>query len=59
METAKGIDFKSTGFVVGAGSLHKSGNRYEAIIGAPGDIGEAPEALLQMLLIPRKAAHDI
>lgn len=54
LETAKGIDFKSTGFVVGAGSLHKSGNRYEAIIGEPGDIGDAPEALLQMLLIPEK-----
>lgn len=54
LDTAKGIDFKSTGFVVGAGSMHKSGNRYEAIIGDPGDIGDAPEALLQMLLIPEK-----
>ena len=54
LETAKGIDFKSTGFVVGAGSLHKSGNRYEAIIGDPGDISDAPESLLQMLLIPER-----
>lgn len=54
LDSAKGIDFKSTGFVVGAGSIHKSGNKYEAIIGSPSDIGDAPEALLQMLLIPEK-----
>lgn len=54
LDNAKGIDFKSTGFVVGAGSLHKSGNRYEAIIGDPSDIGDAPEELLQMLLIPER-----
>lgn len=54
LEATPGIDYKSTGFVVGAGSMHKSGRRYEAIIGTPADIGEAPDALLQMLLIPEK-----
>jgi hypothetical protein len=48
----EGIDFKSSGFVVGAGSMHKSGNRYEAVVGTPADIGEAPAALLALLEKP-------
>src|SRR5690606_7814687 len=35
-----GIDFKSTGFVVGPGSLHVSGNHYEVAIGSPYDIDD-------------------
>lgn len=54
LDITPGIDFKSTGFVVGCGSLHKSGARYEALIGSPGEIGDAPESLLQMLLIPER-----
>lgn len=54
LDVTPGIDFKSTGFVVGCGSLHKSGARYEALIGTPGEIGDAPESLLQMLLIPER-----
>lgn len=44
-----GIDFKSTGFVVGAGCDHFSGRRYEAIHGAPDEVDDAPAELLEML----------
>lgn len=54
LDHLKGIDFKSTGFVVGCGSVHASGNYYEALIGEPSDIGDAPDELLQMLHIPEK-----
>jgi len=47
-----GIDFKSSGFVVGAGSLHASGNRYQVIDGNPDDIEEAPAALVDLLRKP-------
>lgn len=55
VDTLNGIDFKSTGFVVGCGSLHKSGNRYTAQIGSPSDIGDAPQALLEMLHRPERS----
>lgn len=45
----KGIDFKSTGFCVAPGSLHRSGNRYEIESGAPDEITEPPIALVQLL----------
>jgi len=44
-----GIDFKSSGFVVGAGSSHKSGNTYRTVHGSPSDIIEAPECLIDLL----------
>ena len=44
-----GIDFKSTGFVVGAGCDHFSGKRYEAIHDAPDEVDTAPAELLEML----------
>lgn len=44
-----GIDFKSTGFVVGAGCDHFSGRRYEAIHGAPDEVDSAPTELLEIL----------
>lgn len=47
-----GVDFKSSGFVVGAGSQHKSGNEYFAIKGTPLDIDDAPAALLKLLAKP-------
>lgn len=56
----KGIDFKSSGFVVGAGSMHKSGLRYAVEFGTPDEIEDAPEALIQMLKQPerkQKATH--
>lgn len=56
----KGIDFKSGAhYVVGAGSLHASGNRYEIVYGSPDDIEEAPEALLQMLAKPERHRADL
>lgn len=51
----EGVDFKSSGFVVGAGSLHGSGAAYEAEKGHPCDITEAPAALLHLL--EKKATH--
>ena len=52
IEKYKGVDFKTTGFVVGASSLHKSGMMYEAIKGHPDDITEAPSALVELLKKP-------
>lgn len=44
-----GIDFKTSGFVVGAGSLHITGATYESIKGFPQDVDMAPDALLDLL----------
>jgi len=41
-----GIDFKSSGFVVGPGSLHVTGNRYVTLSGSPADIDVAPDELI-------------
>src|SRR5699024_7383536 len=46
-----GIDFKTSGFVVGAGSLHKSGKHYSGH-GDLDDLTQAPEELLSMLRKP-------
>ena len=48
----KGIDFKTSGFVVGAGSLHQSGSNYETCKGYPQDIDFAPGELLALLERP-------
>lgn len=45
----KGVDFKCSGFVVGAGSLHLSGNRYEYLKGNPYEVGNAPDSLVELL----------
>lgn len=50
----KGIDFKSTGFCVGPGSLHASGKTYEAVVGTPHDITPAPAELLALLQKPER-----
>lgn len=47
-----GIDFKSSGYVVGAGSLHASGARYELLEGTPDDITDAPQSLVDLLARP-------
>jgi len=49
-----GIDFKSSGFVVGPGSLHLSGARYVAAVGTPADIEPAPAALVEALRKPER-----
>lgn len=56
----KGIDFKSSGFCVGPGSLHASGNRYQASHGSPREIGVAPDALVNLLVRPDayRADHE-
>lgn len=58
-EDFKGIDFKSSGFVVGPGSLHASGRRYEAVIGTPYDIDYAPQALLDLLHKPDRVRRQV
>lgn len=50
-----GIDFKSTGYVVGAGSMHLSGAIYEILSGSLEDISEAPLSLIDILR--RKDLH--
>jgi hypothetical protein len=56
----KGIDFKSGAhYVVGAGSLHASGNRYETVYGSPDDIDVAPQALLDMLVKPERHRAEL
>lgn len=44
-----GIDFKTSGFVVGAGSPHVSGRDYATLRGTPADIGQAPDALVRKI----------
>lgn len=44
-----GIDFKVSGFVIGCGSIHKSGNFYEVAHGTPSDVDYAPGALIKLL----------
>ena len=50
----QGIDFKSSGFVVGAGSMHASGDEYSRKKGFPQDVGICPPSLIELL---RKKEH--
>lgn len=50
----RGLDFKSSGFVVGPGSLHASGGRYRAVVGSIDDIDTAPAALIDLLRRPER-----
>jgi len=55
MQTHKkyaGIDFKTSGFVVGSGSLHQSGSNYETVKGYPQDVDFAPDDLIFLLERP-------
>jgi hypothetical protein len=52
LEIYPGIDMKTSGFVVGPESLHKSGNTYEVIHGTPDDIEEAAASLVALLVKP-------
>jgi hypothetical protein len=49
-----GLDFKTTGFVVGPGSKHASGKHYTIIEGNVDDIDNAPEALIDLLRKPER-----
>lgn len=53
-----GIDFKSSGYVVGPGSLHASGSRYEVAVGSPDEIEDAPSALVALLEKPQHHRND-
>lgn len=54
-----GIDFKSTGFVVGPGSHHISGGQYEVLAGSPYDLEPAPESLLSKLRKPDRHRSSV
>lgn len=56
----EGLDFKSSGYVVGAGSRHKSGNMYKVVFGSPDDISEAPDTLIELLRVKEhtQSSHD-
>lgn len=54
-----GIDFKSSGFVVGPSSKHVSGNTYKILHGSPDDIDRAPEAMITGLSKPQRYRADI
>lgn len=49
LDAYPGIDFKSSGYVVGPGSLHASGNTYDIAYGDPSDIGAPPQGLVNIL----------
>lgn len=50
LDKYKGIDFKSSGYVVGSGSLHKSGSHYEYKKLFPDEnLNQCPQALLDLL----------
>jgi hypothetical protein len=55
-----GVDFKNgASYVVGPGSLHASGRRYEIVYGSPDDIDEAPEELVALLTKPERHRADL
>jgi Bifunctional DNA primase/polymerase, N-terminal/Primase C terminal 2 (PriCT-2)/Protein of unknown function (DUF3987) len=54
-----GIDFKSSGFVVGPGSKHISGNTYKILSGSPEDIDVAPDALIRGLTKAKRHRAEI
>ena len=47
-----GVDFKSTGYVVGPGSMHSSGKRYGFLAGGVDSISDAPPGLVKLLAKP-------
>lgn len=50
----QGIDFKTSGYVIGSGSMHASGATYDRVRGFPQDVSDAPSELVDLL---RKPAH--
>lgn len=49
LDKYKGIDIKTSGYVVGAGSKHKSGNTYKIVHGSVEEIDYAPSKLLEAI----------
>lgn len=54
-----GIDFKTSGYVVGPGSRHQSGREYRVLVGIVEDIAPAPEKLLSALKKPDRMRAEI
>lgn len=50
-----GIEFKSTGYVVGCGSMHRIGNTYHALHGNPAQVCDAPQELIDLLKRPERS----
>ena len=44
-----GIDFKSSGYIIGCGSMHISGNTYEKEKGFPDELTPTPKKLIDLL----------
>lgn len=56
----QGVDFKNgASYVVGPGSLHASGRRYEIVYGSPDDIDDAPEELVALLTKPERHRAEL
>ena len=56
----KGVDFKSgAAFVVGAGSMHASGDVYEIVYGSIDDIDECPAGMLEALRVPERHRTEV
>lgn len=53
-----GLDFKTSGYVVGPGSRHASGGSYTIGYGGPDDVTSAPAALVDMLRKPDRHRAD-
>jgi hypothetical protein len=49
-----GIDFKSSGYVVGPASSHASGGIYRIVVGSPDDVEAAPAKLIDLLRRPER-----
>jgi hypothetical protein len=49
-----GIDFKSSGYVVGHSSSHVSGGVYSIVVGSPDDVDAAPAKLVDLLRRPER-----
>jgi hypothetical protein len=49
LENYPGIDFKSSGYVIGCGSMHVSGNTYTCDKGFPDELTPAPKKLIDLL----------
>ena len=54
-----GIDFKSSGYVVGPGSKHASGSIYAVEYGSAYDIDKAPEGLISLLKKPDRHRAEV
>src|SRR5699024_9761943 len=59
MNEYPGVDFKSSGYVVGPGSKHASGGRYTVAVGSIYDLDPPPDSLVEALKKPDKHRANI